>query len=327
MPRPPRRVSLTMRSVRSVDNPCRCAFADQCDSQGGGMPPTRLALIKHDATTQQPSNQTIEQTSHAPIEATYVHTVYDAIAGHFSATRFAVWGSVRDFITSLAAHALVADVGCGNGKYFYVRPDLAVLGSDRSPALAGVATRRLSLAHKPAVADVAVADALHLPYRSGCADAALCIAVLHHLSTPPRRRQLLAELARVLMPGGRALVTVWALEQQDAGLLAKWVPLGGDDATQRDYLVPWHLPMHRADAPAALAVGEGDAVVDPRKHAVVLQRYYHLFASGELEALVGEVPGLRVVCSYYEKSNWGVELERVSPPAKEVEVAARAHAG
>jgi hypothetical protein len=26
----------------------------------------------------------------------------------------------------------VADVGCGNGKYFGVRRDLAVLGSDRS---------------------------------------------------------------------------------------------------------------------------------------------------------------------------------------------------
>jgi alkylated DNA repair protein alkB family protein 8 len=30
------------------------------------------------------------------------------------------------------AVAVVADVGCGNGKYYGVRRDLAVLGSDRS---------------------------------------------------------------------------------------------------------------------------------------------------------------------------------------------------
>jgi hypothetical protein len=33
---------------------------------------------------------------------------------------------------SLPRGAVVADVGCGNGKYFGVRPDVMVLGSDRS---------------------------------------------------------------------------------------------------------------------------------------------------------------------------------------------------
>ena len=49
---------------------------------------------------------------------------------------------VREFIDSLPHSGLVADVGCGNGKYFSVRPDLAVLGSDRSPNLAATAARR-----------------------------------------------------------------------------------------------------------------------------------------------------------------------------------------
>jgi SAM-dependent methyltransferase len=50
-----------------------------------------------------------------------------------------------------------------------------------------------------------VADGLSLPYRPGCFDAALCIAVLHHLSSEARRARLLAELAALLRPGGRAL--------------------------------------------------------------------------------------------------------------------------
>jgi alkylated DNA repair protein alkB family protein 8 len=58
--------------------------------------------------------------------------VYDVIASHFSSTRFAVWPKVRAFIDSLAPGSVVADVGCGNGKYLGVRRDLAVLGCDRS---------------------------------------------------------------------------------------------------------------------------------------------------------------------------------------------------
>lgn len=89
---------------------------------------------------------------------------------------------MRAFINSLPEGALVADVGCGNGKYFGVRPDLAILASDRSPRLAGVAALRLD----PALpqwacgagrADVMVADALSLPYRDAVFDGLLCIAV------------------------------------------------------------------------------------------------------------------------------------------------------
>ena len=40
--RAPRRVSLTLRRARR--GPCRCEWPDACDSQGGGMPPTRRAL-------------------------------------------------------------------------------------------------------------------------------------------------------------------------------------------------------------------------------------------------------------------------------------------
>jgi ubiquinone/menaquinone biosynthesis C-methylase UbiE len=58
--------------------------------------------------------------------------VYDVIASHFSSTRFAVWPKVRAFLDSLPPGSVVADLGCGNGKYLGVRKDLAVLGCDRS---------------------------------------------------------------------------------------------------------------------------------------------------------------------------------------------------
>ena len=41
-------------------------------------------------------------------------------------------------------------------------------------------------------------------------------------------------------------------------------------------------------------------------------RFYHLFREGELEALVEEVPTLRIMESFFDHQNWGVIAERVS---------------
>lgn len=74
-------------------------------------------------------------------------------------------------------------------------------------------------------ADVAVADGMQLPYASQRFDAVLCIAVLHHITSPQRRIEMLTELLRVLRPGGKALVTAWATEQEDMKKLSKWQPI------------------------------------------------------------------------------------------------------
>ncbi len=165
-----------MRNVRPVTSPCTCAYADMCDSQGGGMPPTRLALLQQEQqgndddddsvggedqgssegvhekqqlenrgeqqateeTRQQNGVQTHEtnneahkddddddddagptpsvpdiSTTAAALEAAHVHTVYDAIAGHFSATRFAVWHNVKEFLQTLQPGM------CGCCAWFY----------------------------------------------------------------------------------------------------------------------------------------------------------------------------------------------------------------
>ena len=111
---------------------------------------------------------------------------------------------MRDFIASLPPGALVADVGCGNGKYFDVRRDIYVLGSDRSQELARLAAKRLlpgPATRETPRADVAVADALHLPLCPARCDAVLCVAVLHHLSSVSRRLRLLEQLVAALRPG------------------------------------------------------------------------------------------------------------------------------
>jgi alkylated DNA repair protein alkB family protein 8 len=368
VPRAPRRVSLTLRRVRPPGAPpCRCAWPSCCDDQGGGMPPTRAQEREKEQGQQQQQrarasddgNNDPNDRHAAELERRHVHQVYDAISDHFDSTRFAVWPAVVRFLSSLPAGAIVADVGCGNGKYFAVRRDLAVLGSDRSERLAEAAARRAVVVededgggggrgeeeqapphsppqHSPAPlpppppgADALVADALALPYAPGRCDAVLSIAVLHHLSTPHRRRRAIAEMARALRVGGRGLVTVWALEQdKPARTLARWRPVtvvegkeeeeGEGGGGEGDYLVPWHLPLPakkkggggEVAAEAAAAAGGPSAPgapplpalagvpadlaaprVDPSKRSVVYGRYYHLFARGELERLVEEAVG------------------------------------
>ena len=151
------------------------------------------------------------------LEREHVHAVYDRIAPQWSATRYKPWPRVMEFLRALPAGSLVCEAGCGNGKYLGCASDrrVVVLGSDMSGPLLTEAVAR-----DPAAARGAVlrADCLRLPHRAASFDAAISIAVLHHLSTPARRVAALHELLRVVRPGGAALVYAWALEQETDGI-------------------------------------------------------------------------------------------------------------
>ena len=58
-----------------------------------------------------------------------MHRVYDAIAPHFSGTRHSPWPRVCHFLSSLPPGAVLADVGCGNGKYLGVNPELVAVST------------------------------------------------------------------------------------------------------------------------------------------------------------------------------------------------------
>uniref|UniRef100_A0A3B4WE36 tRNA (carboxymethyluridine(34)-5-O)-methyltransferase n=1 Tax=Seriola lalandi dorsalis TaxID=1841481 RepID=A0A3B4WE36_SERLL len=140
------------------------------------------------------------------LEEEYVHRVYDAIASHFSSTRHSPWPRVCHFLSSLSPGSVLADVGCGNGKYLGVNPELIAVGCDRSSALVQICAERGFQAF--------VSDALSVPLRTASCDACISIAVIHHFSTQERRLAAVRELVRLLRPGGRALIYVWAFEQE-----------------------------------------------------------------------------------------------------------------
>nr|DAD40236.1 TPA_asm: hypothetical protein HUJ06_014559 [Nelumbo nucifera] len=178
----------------------------------GGLHIQKSISVCHD---ERCSFSSVQSTP--DIEKKYVHHVYDAIAPHFSSTRFAKWPKVATFLNSLPLGSLILDAGCGNGKYLGLNPDCFFIGCDISAPLINICAGR---GH-----EAMVADAVNLPYRTGFGDAAISIAVLHHLSTESRRKKAIEELVRVVKKGGLVLITVWAVEQEDKSLVTKWTPL------------------------------------------------------------------------------------------------------
>ncbi|KAL0973570.1 hypothetical protein UPYG_G00206260 [Umbra pygmaea] len=139
------------------------------------------------------------------LEREHVHSIYEKIAPYFNDSRYKAWPKVRQFLLDQEPGSIIADVGCGNGKYLHINGSVFKLGSDVCRPLVDAAW---SQGH-----EVQLCDGLRLPYRDRCFDAVLSIAVIHHLSTTERRIRAIKEMARILRVGGRIMIYVWAMEQ------------------------------------------------------------------------------------------------------------------
>lgn len=135
-----------------------------------------------------------------------------------------------------------------------------------------------------------------MPHPSSCFAFAISIAVIHHLSTRPRRIQAVAAILDTLSPqagfeqeqsdnektAGRALIYVWALEQKNSRR-------GWDKGDEQDVMVPWVMKTKSHDR--------------SNEASTTFNRFYHLYRQGELENDIAEAGG-SVVESGYEKDNW-----------------------
>ncbi|KAL1534778.1 tRNA methyltransferase, has a role in tRNA modification [Salvia divinorum] len=192
---------------------CTMKGEDIYDSLGSEGFPVLTPIVA--GNNKKSSSSKVQVTPE--IEKKYVHRVYDAIAPHFSSTRFAKWPKVQGFLNALPSGSLILDAGCGNGKYLGLNPNCYFIGCDISAPLINICSDKGN--------EVLVADAVNLPYRTGYGDAAISIAVLHHLSSESRRKKAVEELIRIVKKGGLILITVWAREQEDNSLVKKWTPL------------------------------------------------------------------------------------------------------
>lgn len=193
-----------------------------------------------------------------------VRDTYDRIATHFAATREYAWPEVETFVEGVATgdvdpspgdDPVGLDLGCGNCRHAEVLAAAGlgtVLGVDVSRGL--LETGRERALDRGFDVSLLQADATDLPLAADSVDVAVYVATLHHLPTRRARRASLDELARVLAPGGRALVSAWstAHDRFDADADAEQ----GFDTT-----LEWTLP-------------DGETV----------DRFYHIYAPAEFRA-------------------------------------------
>ncbi|CAG8479308.1 5940_t:CDS:2 [Diversispora eburnea] len=219
-----------------------------------------------------------EQISDVVKEQQYVHEVYQAIAPHFSQTRYKPWPLVELFLKELDVGSLGADIGCGNGKYLDVNKNVFMIGSSK---LIDICVSRKF--------ESIVCDALNLPFRNECFDFIISIAVIHHFTTPERRIAAIEELFRIVKPGSLVLIYVWALEQDARRKF---------DKEHQDVIVPWVIPASKNDP--------------DRKEEAIYQRYYHLFKKGELDNLILNTGKAQIIKTDYDKDNWYVVARKKS---------------
>ncbi|OYR45816.1 class I SAM-dependent methyltransferase [Halorubrum sp. Eb13] len=178
-------------------------------------------------------------------------STYDRIAAHFAKTREYAWPEVESFLEGRSATRAL-DVGCGNGRHAELLAARAesVVGIDLSRALLREAATRARERDFADALDLVHGDAAALPIADDAVGLATYVATLHHLSPRAARVRSLDELARVLAPGGVALVSAWSTAHD------RFDRTEGFDTT-----VDWTLPG-------------GETV----------PRYYHVYAPDEFDA-------------------------------------------
>jgi ubiquinone/menaquinone biosynthesis C-methylase UbiE len=138
---------------------------------------------------------------------------------------FSLWGSadpllrLDEIVAAAAAEAgggTILDVPCGGGTLLALLERAGFHGTVIESDLAEAMMRRAQATHTRLGADYEVsfiqADARELPLQSESVDAAISINGLHVIPSPER---FLAELARVIRPGG----TLWLVTPVDSTAL------------------------------------------------------------------------------------------------------------
>lgn len=280
-------------------------------------------------------------------EDQHVHAVYDQIASHFSSTRYKPWPIIAKFLADLPAGWIGLDSGTGNGKYLPLpadhRSSVLTIGLDRSRNLLQIAQHAGSEPGYLITREVVWGDVLGDLWRSGAFDYAISIATIHHLASHDRRKIAVQRLLQAVSPvHGRVMIYVWAIEQDE--LSKRSIPASGTDGsdhhpmTGEDVFVPWVMSQNqhtakgkfKNDIPSSATSKEvASAVQTLAVETPVYNRYYHMFAKGELKKLTVQAAeefgliigsresanakgcrGVEIIQEGWERSNYYVELRR-----------------
>lgn len=138
------------------------------------------------------------------IETVYVKDVYEVIAKHFSVTRVFTWDWIRSFIEKLENNSTIYDIGCGNGRNMNF-PNQNFIGIDNCCNFIDICKRDGK--------NVINSNMTKIDLPDDSADAIICIAAFHHLSSIENRIKALNEMRRLIKPNKKILLSVWSINQ------------------------------------------------------------------------------------------------------------------
>ena len=199
---------------------------------------------------------------------------FSSSAGHWDRVRDELFGD-RFHLAALAALAdsewVIGDLGCGTGRVSAaLAPFVArVVAVDQSAAMLQAARKRLHEFHN---IDLRRGELEALPIDDGRLDAATLMLVLHHVPEPGHA---LAEVARTLKPGGRAIIVDMLPHDRESyrqQMGHVWLGFSDDhvrrmlsDAGFAAIRIVALAPDARAKGPG-LFVATGKKQMQPRKH-------------------------------------------------------------
>ena len=192
---------------------------------------------------------------------TTAEETWDAIAHSFDATRRKPWQQCLDFIDSLPKTAVVADIGCGNGRHLIpcAQHCQTVIGMDISRNLLSIVEKKLKELNITNT-HLHHANVVQLPLQDESVDAVLYIASLHNVGGRDNRIQSLKEINRILKKDGTALISVWS----------RW-----QDKFRMQFLKKWFTQIGKNEF--------GDIDIYWRQHGLDIPRFYHLYSKKEFQ--------------------------------------------
>ncbi len=187
---------------------------------------------------------------------------YDKFAQAWDKTRERPWPEFEIFWPFINHGDRVLDLGCGNGRLRQFLPDTLVrfgdyFGLDVSEKLLNIAREKHPKDNffKGSFADP-------LPFGADNFDLVVSIAAFHHLLSKKEQQQCLAEIYRMLKPGGRVFITTWILPPkyfwmnfwQGRVFSKNWIVPFGKDKHPRTYRYVKHQTLARLLTKAGFAV-------------------------------------------------------------------------